>query len=652
VRRLIEDYALLSDLQTAALVHRRGSIDWCCFPRFDSDASFAALLGHREHGRWLVAPEAPGEPRRRYHDGSLVLETEWETGEGRIRVTDFMPPRGGAPDIIRIVEGLSGRVAVRSELVIRFGYGRIVPWMRRVDTALVATAGPDALVLRTPAPTHGEGMTTVATFEVEAGERMPFALTWFPSHADLPAVVDPDEALRETREFWKEWSSRCSYEGPYREEVLHSLVVLKGLTYRPTGGIVAAPTTSLPASIGGVRNWDYRFCWLRDATLTLLAFLNAGYFEEAKEWRAWLLRAAAGDPDDIQIVYGVAGERRLPEWELAWLPGFEGSRPVRVGNAAAGQEQIDVYGEVTDALYQARKHNLPASLPAWEFGRYMFGLLERRWREPDEGIWEVRGERRHFTHSKVMAWVAFDRAIKLSSEFGREGPVERWRRIRDQIHAQVCTQGWNDELGSFTQSYGSSRLDASLLLLAQVGFLPAEDPRIRGTLEAVQAQLSSDGFLLRYRSEEAIDGLPAGEGAFLPCSFWLVDALALDRRHDEAAELFERLLSVRNDVGLLAEEYDPSARRLLGNFPQAFSHIALISSAFNLARAGEGRAREGSRGQPSASSSRPSVELAKARGPVATLADVEQVAAGSVALDEAERLEEEPGQSRGCEFAA
>jgi GH15 family glucan-1,4-alpha-glucosidase len=380
-----------------------------------------------------------------------------------------------------------------------------------------------------------------------------------------------------------EWSSRCSYEGPYRDEVLHSLVVLKGLTYRPTGGIVAAPTTSLPASIGGVRNWDYRYCWLRDATLTLLAFLKAGYFEEADEWRAWLLRAVAGDPDDTQIVYGVAGERRLPEWELEWLPGFEGSRPVRVGNAAAGQEQIDVYGEVTDALYEANKHNLPVSLSAWEFGRHMFGLLEQRWREPDEGIWEVRGERRHFTHSKVMAWVAFDRAIKLSKEFGLEGPVERWRRIRDRIHAQVCSEAWNDELGSFAQEYGSSRLDASLLLLPQVGFLPADDPRIHGTLEAVRRELEWEGFLLRYRSDARVDGLPEGEGTFLPCSFWLVDALALEGRHGEAAELFERLLGVRNDVGLLAEEYDPSARRLLGNFPQAFSHIALVNSAFYLA---------------------------------------------------------------------
>jgi GH15 family glucan-1,4-alpha-glucosidase len=587
--RLIEDYALLSDLQTAALVHRRGSIDWCCFPRFDSDAPFAALLGQRENGRWLVAPEAEAEPRRRYRDGSLVLETEWETGEGRIRVIDFMPPRGEAPEIVRIVEGVSGRVGVRSELVIRFGYGRIVPSVRGLDGAHVATAGPEAIVVRTPVPAVGENTATVSTFQVAAGERVPFTVTWFPSHTELPAAVDADEALRDTEAFWREWSSRCSYDGPYRDAVLGSLVVLKGLTYLPTGGIVAAPTTSLPEWPGGERNWDYRYCWLRDATLALLALVNAGYREEASKWRDWLLRAVAGDPDEIQIMYGVAGERRLSEWVVEWLPGFEGSRPVRVGNAAAEQDQLDVYGEVTDALYQARRRDVGASLPAWELGRHVLGLLEQRWREPDEGLWEMRGTRCHFTHSKVMAWVAFDRGIKLCEEFGREGPLERWRAIRDEIHAQVCREAWNDELRSFTQSYGSSRLDASLLLLPQVGFLPPDDPRVRSTVEAVQTQLSADGFLLRYRSEEAIDGLPAGEGTFLPCSFWLVDALALDGRHNEAAELFERLLGARNDVGLLAEEYDPRERRLLGNFPQAFSHIALVSSAFNLARTGESR---------------------------------------------------------------
>jgi GH15 family glucan-1,4-alpha-glucosidase len=459
----------------------------------------------------------------------------------------------------------------------------------RIDDALVATAGPEALSLRTPArptlTTHADNAAIDASFEIGEGDQLPFTLTWFASHTAPAAVPDPAEALRETEQFWSAWSSRCSYAGPYRDEVLRSLVVLKGLTYRPTGGIVAAPTTSLPEWPGGERNWDYRYCWLRDATLTLLALLGAGYIEEAEAWRAWLLRAVAGDPDEVQIMYGVGGERRLPEWQVDWLPGFEDSRPVRVGNAAAKQDQIDVYGEVTDAFYQAaRTPDLGPSLSAWEFGRHMLGLLEQGWREPDEGIWEVRGERRHFTHSKVMAWVAFDRGIKLCEELGRPGPIDRWRGIRDEIHAEVCREAWNDQLGSFTQSYGGQRLDASLLLLPLVGFLPPEDPRIRGTVRAAQGQLSCDGFVLRYPSEQPLDGLPAGEGAFLPCSFWLVDALALDGRHDEATELFERLLSVRNDLGLLAEEYDPAERRLLGNFPQAFSHIALVNSALNLAR--------------------------------------------------------------------
>ncbi len=586
-RRRIEDYALISDLQTAALVHREGSIDWCCFPRFDSAACFATIIGHREHGRWLVAPDGEGEATRRYRGDSLVLETDWETSDGRIRVVDFMPPRGEAPDIVRIVEGLSGRVRVRSELVIRFGYGLIVPWVRRVDTARVATAGPDALCFRTTAPVRGENLTTVSEFEVAEGDRVPFTLTWFPSHNELPAPFEADDALHDTERYWDEWTSRCMYEGPYRDAVVRSLATLKALTYKPTGGIVAAPTTSLPEWIGGVRNWDYRFCWLRDATLTLLALLNANYVEEAGAWREWLLRAAAGDPDDLQIMYGVAGERRLTEWYVDWLPGFENSRPVRVGNAAAEQLQIDVYGEVADALYTARKRGLHGSMPGWELVRKMLLLLEERWREPDEGIWEIRGGRRHFTHSKLMSWVAFDRGIKLCDEFGREGPVERWRGVRDEIHEQVCREGWNESVGGFTQSYGSQQLDASVLLLPLVGFLPADDPRVRSTVTAVQEQLSWDGFVLRYRSEEGVDGLPTGEGVFLPCSFWLVDALALDGRTEEAEELFERLLALRNDVGLLAEEYDPGEGRLLGNFPQAFSHIALVNSAYNLTQATE-----------------------------------------------------------------
>jgi GH15 family glucan-1,4-alpha-glucosidase len=586
---LIEDYGFLSDLHTSALVHRRGSIDWCCFPRFDSDACFTALLGDDEHGSWRLAPTAEGEATRHYREGSLVLETQWRTSSGRIRVLDFMPPRREAPTIVRIVEGLSGRVPLRSDLAIRFGYGRIVPWVSQVDQAWVASAGADALCLSTPAPTHGGNRSISSTFTVEAGQRVPFTLSWYPSHEALPALVDPDEALREAQRFWMAWSSRCTYDGPYRDEVVRSLVVLKGLTFLPSGGIVAAATTSLPEAPGGVRNWDYRYCWLRDATLTLLAFFRAGYIDEAEQWRTWLLRAAAGDPDNLQIMYGVAGERRLPEWTAEWLPGFDSSRPVRIGNAAAEQHQIDVYGEVFDALYQARRHNLGGSLPAWEFGRHMLGILERRWREPDEGIWEIRGERIHFTHSKVMAWVAFDRGVKFCEEFGRDGPVERWRSIRDEIHAQVCREARNQQLHSFTQSYRGSSVDASLLLISQMGFLPPHDPRIRGTLEAVQQQLLRNGVLLRYRTEEPVDGLPAGEGAFLPCSFWLVDALALDGHHDRAADLFERLLSMRNDLGLLAEEYDPGAGRLLGNFPQAFSHIALVNSAFSLTNAATGR---------------------------------------------------------------
>ena len=581
--RLIEDYAMLSDLQTAALVHREGSIDWCCVPRFDSAACFARLLGNPEHGRWLVAPEADARGTRRYRGASLVLETEWETAQGACRVIDFMPPSGGeAPSIVRIVEGLSGHVAVRSELVIRFGYGRTAPTMSRVGDTLVAGAPQGALCLRTPAATRG-GRGMVSSFGVAAGQRVPFTLTWVPSRARLPAAADPSGALRQTEEFWGEWSSRCSYEGPYREEVLRSLVVLKGLTCQATGGIVAAATTSLPEWPGGARNWDYRYCWLRDAALTLRALAGAGYLTEAEEWRSWLVRTTAGDPVDPQIMYGVAGERQLPEWQAGWLPGFEDSRPVRIGNAAAGQVQLDVYGEVIDAVYQARRHNLGGSVRAWDLGRRVLGLLEGRWREADQGIWEVRGGKQHFTYSKAMAWVAFDRGIKMCEEFGLPGPAGRWRAVRDEIHAQVCREAWNNQLGSFTQSYGSDLLDASVLLLPLLGFLPPDDDRIRSTLARVQQQLSRHGFLLRYDSGHSGDGMPEGEGAFLPCSFWLVDALALDGRRDEATQLFERLLQVRNDVGLLAEEYDPKGRRLLGNFPQAFSHLALINSALNLA---------------------------------------------------------------------
>ena len=581
----IEDYALIGDLQTAALVERGGSIDWLCFPRFDSGACFAALLGTEDNGRWLVAPIEGGTTTRRYLHETLVLETTWETSDGAVRVLDFMPPRGKAPDVVRIVEGLRGRVRMRSELVIRFDYGCIVPWVRRADHARLAIAGPDALCFRTRASTRGENMRTLSEFTVDEGERVPFVLTWYPSHEELPAEIDPEQALEDTESFWREWNDSCDVRLPdeWRDVIQRSLMVLKALTYAPTGGIVAAPTTSLPEWIGSVRNWDYRYCWLRDATLTLLALLNAGYAEEAKAWRAWLLRAVAGDPADIQIMYGVAGERRLTELEAPWLAGYEGSAPVRIGNAASEQVQLDVFGEVMDALYQARAHGLPRERHAWALQKVLLAYLTDAWREPDSGIWEVRGPRRHFVHSKVMAWVAFDRAVRSVEDQGLEGPVDLWRTVRDEIHREVCEHGYDEELGSFTQSYGSRALDASLLNIPLVGFLPASDPRVRGTVVAVERELLQDGFVHRYRTlEEGVDGLPPGEGVFLPCSFWLVDCLELVGRTDDARALFERLLSLANDVGLLSEEYDPVAGRLLGNFPQAFTHLALVNSAFNV----------------------------------------------------------------------
>ncbi|MES1248521.1 MAG: glycoside hydrolase family 15 protein [Actinomycetota bacterium] len=573
--RRIEDYALIGDLQTAALVERGGSIDWLCFPRFDSDACFAALLGTADNGRWLVAPTSGGRTSRRYLHDTMVLETTWENDEGAIRVIDFMPPRGEAPDVVRIVEGVSGRVEVRSELVIRFDYGRIVPWVRRQGDDRVAIAGPHALYLRTPAHTFGEEMTTVSEFTVDEGERMPFVLTWNPSHLPPPKPVEPEVALADTESYWREWNARSTAP----EECRRSLMVLKTLTYAPTGGIVAAPTTSLPEAIGGPRNWDYRYCWLRDATLTLLALMQCGYEDEARAWRAWLLRAVAGDADDLQIMYGLAGERRLTEFEVPWLDGYAGSRPVRVGNAASEQLQLDVYGEITDALYQSHEHGLVLGHDAWQLELNLLDSLERRWEEPDEGIWEVRGGRRHFVHSKVMAWVAFDRAVRAVESQGVEGPVERWRAIRQRIHDEVCERGFDAELRSFTQSYGSQELDASLLLIPLVGFLPADDPRVIGTVEAIERTLLRDGFVLRYL---APDGLEGDEGVFLPCSFWLCDCYELLGRHDDAHELFERLLGLANDVGLLAEEYDPRAERQLGNFPQAFTHLALVNTAFNV----------------------------------------------------------------------
>jgi GH15 family glucan-1,4-alpha-glucosidase len=586
--RRIEDYALLGDLQTAALIDRSGSIDWCCFPRFDSGACFAALLGGRENGRWSLAPATEiRRHERRYRHDTLVLESVFETAEGRIRAIDFMPPRGVAPDIVRIVEGLDGSVPMRSELVIRFDYGRIVPWVRRVDGARLAVAGPDALCFRTPVEVRGEDMSTVSEFTLAQGQRVPFVLTWFPSQEQQPDEVDAEEALADTEAFWLGWANACAHQGDYHEEIHQSLLVLKALTYAPTGGTVAAATTSLPEWIGGVRNWDYRFCWLRDASMTLLAMLNAGYRDEAQAWQEWLLRAVAGDPADVQIMYGIAGERRLDERELEWLPGFDGSRPVRVGNAASTQLQLDVYGELLDAAYHTITHGIEPSEFGWALMRKLLAWLEDGWREKDSGIWEVRGPARHFTHSKVMSWVAFDRAVRLCDEHGHDGPVERWRALRDEIHAQVLANAWSERKQAFAQSYGADELDAAVLLMPLVGFLPATDPRVVSTVDAIRRELTVDGLVLRYRPEESgVDGLPAGEGVFLACTFWLVMVLELQGLHDEARELFERLLDLRNDVGLLAEEYDPIAGRQLGNFPQAFTHLSLVSAALALS---EGR---------------------------------------------------------------
>jgi GH15 family glucan-1,4-alpha-glucosidase len=598
----IQDYGLLSDLQTAALVGRSGSIDWLCVPRFDSGSCFGMLLGSREHGRWLIAPRDGGPAdERRYRDRSLVLESEWQTRTGRVRLIDFMPPRGRTPDLVRIVEGLEGRVEMSTELLIRFDYGSVVPWLRRLDDeTLLAIGGPDALILRTPIDLEPEGMSHRADFVVRKGDRVPFVLAWFPSNERRPATVDAEVALEQTEAYWHKWMSGCAYRGEYGRAVHTSLLVLKALTYQPTGGIVAAPTTSLPEQIGGIRNWDYRYCWLRDATFTLFALMNAGFDSEARAWRNWLLRAVAGDPASAQILYGVAGERRVPEIELEWLPGYAGSEPVRVGNAAHEQFQLDVYGEVMDALHHARLAGLPSDDHAWSLQRNLMEFLEGAWDQPDEGIWEVRGVRRHFTHSKVLAWVAFDRAVDTVERMGLPGPVDRWRRIRQEIHNEVCREGFNIELGSFTQSYGSTELDASTLLIPLVGFLPARDPRVVGTIEAIQRDLTRDGFVQRYRTTEGrhhVDGLPGGEGVFLPCSFWLVDALLMLDRTDEARALFERLIGVGNDLGLLSEEYDPGEGRLLGNFPQAFTHVGLVNSAYNLsAHAGPLRQRgDGSR---------------------------------------------------------
>jgi GH15 family glucan-1,4-alpha-glucosidase len=581
----IEDYALIGDMQSCALVGRDGSIDWLCLPRFDSGAVFAALLGEEENGRWQIAPAGGGvATRRQYRHDTLILETEWDTPDGSVRVVDFMPNRDVAPDVVRVVEGVSGRVPMTCDLRMRFDHGRIVPWVRHVEGQTAGIAGPDSVWLRTPVHTYGKDFRTVADFSVEAGEKIPFVLTWHPSHQTAPMPTDAGVALVETEEFWRDWVSRCSYEGKYRDAVVRSLITLKALTYEPTGGIVAAGTTSLPETLGGERNWDYRFCWLRDATLTLEAMMRGGYTEEAAAWRTWLLRAIAGSPQDIQIMYGVAGERRLAEFELDWLGGYEGSRPVRIGNAASEQVQHDVFGEVMDALDLARQGGLPLDDEAWAMQRALVNYIGDRWDEPDQGLWEMRGEPQHFVHSKVMSWVALDRAVKTVEHTRLEGPLDRWRGIRDQIHAEVCERGWNAEKGSFTQSYGSDVLDASLLLIPQVGFLPPTDERVRGTVEAIQRELTHDGFVARYSTghEEGVDGLTGREGSFLMCSFWLADDLDLIGRTDEARELFERLLDVRNDVGLLAEEYDVAHQRMVGNVPQAFSHMTLVRTAYNL----------------------------------------------------------------------
>ena len=594
----IEDYALIGDTQSVALVGRDGSCDWLCLPRFDSPACFSALLGDARHGRWKLAPRGQlvARPERRYRDGTLVLETTFTTPEGRVRIIDCMPPRDRTPDVVRVVEGLDGEVPMHFELVIRFDYGSVMPWVRRLpDGRLGAIAGGDALVLEAGVETRGEGPSTVADFVVRPGQRVPFVLSWHPSHEPPPPRTDALRALDDTEAWWRDWSSRCSYRGPYRSVVSSSLLTLKALTYAPTGGIVAAATTSLPEWLGGVRNWDYRYCWLRDATYTLYALTLAGYREEACAWRDWLLRAVAGDPSKLQIMYGVAGERRLDERVLDWLPGYRGSTPVRIGNSAVHQLQLDVYGEVLDTLYQTRREGLAVDHDAWNLQRALLDFLEGAWREADEGLWEVRGPRQHFTHSKVMTWVAFDRAIKTVEGSDRRAllgahgrglgeALERWRSLRRDIHDDVCRHGYDGRRNTFTQAYGSPHLDASLLLIPHVGFLPASDPRVLGTVATIERELLHDGFVQRYPTVGQ-DGLPPGEGVFLACSFWLADCYALMGRHDEARALYERLLALRNDVGLLAEEYDPVTRRQLGNFPQAFSHVGLVNTAFNLTSA-------------------------------------------------------------------
>lgn len=576
----IEDYALIGDCQTAALVGRDGSIDWLCFPRFDSQALFAALLGTPEHGRWKIAPAEPiRKITRSYRGDTLVLDTTYETDSGTVTITDCMPIRTGQPDLVRHVRGIRGKVKMKCELTVRFDYGSITPWVKREEGGIQAIGGPDTIHVRTPVPLRGEGWETIAEFEVAEGDKVPFVLHWHPSHVASQPDIDCSDAIEATIQWWEEWSSRCTYQGEWRDAVLRSLITLKALTYDPTGGIVAAPTTSLPEHIGGPRNWDYRYCWLRDATFTLGALIQCGYMEEARSWREWLLRAVAGKGSELHIMYGLAGERRLPEMELPWLPGYEQSLPVRIGNGAYNQFQLDVFGEVLDCLHLARHYGLNNENNDWRIERQLLTRLEEVWKLPDEGIWEVRGPQRHFTHSKLMAWVAFDRAIKDVKLFGHDGPVDRWRELRDTLHAEICDQGFDKKQNTFVQYYGSKEVDAALLMMAEVGFLPADDPRIQGTVAAVEKHLVREGFVDRYRTESGVDGLPHGEGAFLLCTFWLADNYAMMGQTGKARDVFERLLAIRNDVGLLAEEYCPKARRQLGNFPQAFSHLGLINTA-------------------------------------------------------------------------
>ena len=586
----IEDYGLIGDTHTAALVGRDGSIDWLCLPRFDSGACFAALLGDRLNGRWMIAPAGPVRATsRRYRPDTLVLETDFDTPDGVVRIVDCMLLRDDVPTVIRVVEGISGRVEMTLELIIRFDYGSVVPWMRKVDGRQHAIGGPDALTLDTPLRLYGRDLTTRGDFTVAAGESVPFVLMWHPSHLESPRVLDAFLALEQTEKWWREWTSHCQYEGPWREHVVRSSIILKALTYAPTGGIVAAPTTSLPEQLGGVRNWDYRYCWLRDATYTLYALMIGGYTEEAAAWRDWLVRAVAGDPATMQTTYSVNGERRLTELEIPWLAGYEASRPVRIGNAAVEQLQLDVCGELLDAMHVARRSGIPSDRHAWAVERALLRHLEQTWRQPDHGIWEVRGPKRQFTHSKVMVWVAFDRAVKAVERYGLQGPVDGWRQLREDVHDLVCRDGFSEQRNSFTQYFGTEDVDASLLLLPLVGFLPANDPRIVGTVAAVERDLLHNGFVRRYCPRQEVDGLPEGEGVFIACTFWLADNYHLQGRHDEAVQVFERLVGLCNDLGMLAEEYDAVGRRLLGNFPQAFSHVMLINTARNLSH-GQGYA--------------------------------------------------------------